>query len=85
MISHTWGDEEVTFDDIGKSHAASMIGYQKILHSSARALQDGFEWTLVDTCCIDKRSSADLSEALIPCINGTGTLIFATRFFQTFR
>lgn len=64
ILSHTWGDEEVTFDDIEKPHAVSMIGYQKILKSCAQARHDGFEWIWVDTCCIDKKSSAELSEAI---------------------
>jgi hypothetical protein len=64
ILSHTWGDEEVTFDDIDKPHAARMKGYQKILKSSAQALEDGFAWIWIDTCSIDKRSSAELSEAI---------------------
>jgi hypothetical protein len=64
ILSHTWGDEEVTFDDIDKPHAAGMKGYQKILESCAQALEDGFLWIWIDTCCIDKRSSAELSEAI---------------------
>ena len=39
-------------------------GYQKILRSCKQAERDGFEWLWVDTCCIDKRSSAELSEAI---------------------
>jgi hypothetical protein len=56
ILSHTWGDEEVTFDDIDKPHAARMKGYQKILKSSAQALEDGFAWIWIDTCSIDKRA-----------------------------
>ena len=29
-----------------------------------QAKLDGYEWVWVDTCCIDKRSSAELSEAI---------------------
>jgi hypothetical protein len=64
ILSHTWGDEEVTFDDIDKPHAVDMKGYHKILKSCAQALEDGYEWIWVDTCCIDKKSSAELSEAI---------------------
>jgi len=39
-------------------------GYQKILRSCKQAEKDGFKWLWVDTCCIDKRSSAELSEAI---------------------
>lgn len=64
ILSHTWNDEEVTFDDIDKPHAVSMKGYEKISRSCKQALKDGFEWIWVDTCCIDKKSSAELSEAI---------------------
>ena len=64
ILSHTWSDEEVTFDDIDKPHAVEMERYQKILGSCAQARQDGFEWIWIDTCWIDKRSSAELSEAI---------------------
>ena len=39
-------------------------GYRKILDSCKQAKKDGYEWLWVDTCCIDKRSSAELSEAI---------------------
>jgi len=39
-------------------------GYQKILKSCKQAKKDGYEWLWADTCCIDKRSSAELSEAI---------------------
>ncbi|KAF2650651.1 HET-domain-containing protein, partial [Lophiostoma macrostomum CBS 122681] len=64
ILSHTWGPEEVTFDDFSLPHARSMIGYDKIRRCCEQAVRDGFEWAWVDTCCIDKRSSAELSEAI---------------------
>ncbi|KIM66753.1 hypothetical protein SCLCIDRAFT_62188, partial [Scleroderma citrinum Foug A] len=39
-------------------------GYRKILDSCEQARKDGYRWLWVDTCCIDKRSSAELSEAI---------------------
>ena len=39
-------------------------GYKKIVDTCEQAKQDGYEWVWVDTCCIDKRSSAELSEAI---------------------
>ena len=39
-------------------------GYQKIFQSCEQARKDGYEWLWVDTCGIDKRSSAELSEAI---------------------
>ncbi|KAG6328881.1 hypothetical protein ID866_10209, partial [Astraeus odoratus] len=39
-------------------------GYKKILDTCKQASEDGFEWVWVDTCCIDKTSSSELSEAI---------------------
>lgn len=39
-------------------------GFQKIDKACQRALQDGYEFIWIDTCCIDKTSSAELSEAI---------------------
>lgn len=64
ILSHTWANDEVLFDDIDKPHVTSMGGYNKIFRCCERARNDGFEWTWIDTCCIDKSSSAELSEAI---------------------
>ncbi|KAK3357996.1 hypothetical protein B0T25DRAFT_431438, partial [Lasiosphaeria hispida] len=39
-------------------------GYTKILKTCERVLRDGYSYDWVDTCCIDKSSSAGLSEAI---------------------
>ena len=39
-------------------------GYRKIWYTCKQAEKDGYKWVWVDTCCIDKRSSAELSEAI---------------------
>uniref|UniRef100_A0A0C4DJ19 Heterokaryon incompatibility domain-containing protein n=1 Tax=Fusarium oxysporum (strain Fo5176) TaxID=660025 RepID=A0A0C4DJ19_FUSOF len=41
-----------------------MEGYQKIKKFGQEAANNGFDWVWVDTCCIDKKSSAELSEAI---------------------
>ncbi|KAF2689095.1 hypothetical protein K458DRAFT_329214 [Lentithecium fluviatile CBS 122367] len=64
ILSHTWGDGEVTFDDIDKPYAKDMAGYSKIVCCCRQAVLDGFEWVWIDTCCIDKRSSSELSESI---------------------
>ncbi|CAG8961804.1 hypothetical protein HYFRA_00013980 [Hymenoscyphus fraxineus] len=68
ILSHTWGDEEVTFQefshDIDKLKAAQKEGFKKIVDCSNQTLRDGYEYCWVDTCCIDKTSSAELSEAI---------------------
>lgn len=64
ILSHTWGEEEVLFEDIDKPNVSGMAGYAKILKCCQQGRDDGFDWAWVDTCCIDKRSSAELTEAI---------------------
>jgi hypothetical protein len=39
-------------------------GFNKIVNNCAQAVQDGHRYIWIDTCCIDKKSSAELSEAI---------------------
>jgi len=64
ILSHTWGENEVTFQDIHQSHALSMTGYEKIEYLCDQARKDDLQYAWIDTCCIDKTSSAELSEAI---------------------
>lgn len=65
ILSHVWGNDEVSLADIQDlSKAKEKRGFTKIEHSCAVALQEGYEWVWIDTCCIDKSSSAELSEAI---------------------
>jgi hypothetical protein len=66
ILSHTWGEEEITFPDMlnGIENAQNKAGYSKIQGCCIQAQQDGCDWIWVDTCCIDKRSSSELSEAI---------------------
>ncbi len=42
----------------------SRQGFDKLKNTCARAAADGFDYVWIDICCIDKRSSAELSEAI---------------------
>lgn len=66
ILSHTWGrkEDEVLFEDIISKKAKSKKGFAKVRGCCAKAREDGFEWVWIDTCCIDKSSSAELSEAI---------------------
>jgi hypothetical protein len=64
ILSHTWGQEEVLLDDICKGTARIKGGFRKLDGCCKKAAADGFEWVWIDTCCIDKSSSAELSEAI---------------------
>ncbi|KAK0649212.1 heterokaryon incompatibility protein-domain-containing protein [Cercophora newfieldiana] len=65
ILSHTWGDEELTLQDmLEKDKARRKAGFAKVEECCRQALKDGLEWAWVDTCCIDKTSSAELSETI---------------------
>ncbi|OAL52470.1 HET-domain-containing protein [Pyrenochaeta sp. DS3sAY3a] len=66
ILSHTWGKdhEEVTFKDLQTGLGAGKAGYQKIQFCADQTRKDGLRHFWVDTCCIDKTSSAELSEAI---------------------
>ena len=67
ILSHRWGseDEEVSYKQFRKgSVPADLPGLVKIQEFCRLADQRGLQWAWVDTCCIDKRSSAELSEAI---------------------
>jgi len=65
ILSHTWGDEEVTFQDWADLDKASRKkGFAKIKGACAKAREHRLEWVWVDTNCIDKTSSAELTEAI---------------------
>lgn len=64
ILSHTWEDEEVSYKDMRKGRFEGKKGYAKIKKCCEIALADHIDWAWIDTCCIDKGSSADLSEAI---------------------
>lgn len=64
ILSHTWEFEEVTFQDMQNGKAKDRLGYAKVLGTCAKAKSHGLRWVWMDTCCINKESSAELSEAI---------------------
>lgn len=66
ILSHTWGldNDEVTFQDIMSDRGRSKPGYGKVRFCGEQAVRDGLQYFWIDTCCIDKSSSAELSEAI---------------------
>jgi hypothetical protein len=64
ILSHTWDDEEVTFTDLKDGTAKDKVGYNKIQFCGQQAERDGLRYFWVDTCCINKSSSAELQEAI---------------------
>jgi hypothetical protein len=66
ILSHTWGPEadEVTIQNVEDGSARDKHAYQKIRFCGEQAAHDHLEYFWIDTCCIDKSSTAELSEAL---------------------
>jgi hypothetical protein len=66
ILSHTWGkdDEEVNFADVTQGSGHTKVGYEKLRFCGKQAEKDGLRYFWVDTCCIDKSSSAELSQAI---------------------
>ncbi|CAJ2505651.1 Uu.00g130450.m01.CDS01 [Anthostomella pinea] len=73
ILSHRWGPEEVTFRDLKDEPGLrdlqngarpSKHGYDKIQFCGNQAQRDGLVHFWVDTCCIDKSSSAELTKSI---------------------
>ncbi|KAI1858339.1 uncharacterized protein JN550_012789 [Neoarthrinium moseri] len=66
ILSHTWGPEEVTFQEYEQQVPSlrQKKGYSKIRGLCAEAGQKQLDFVWIDTCCIDKKSSSELSEAI---------------------
>jgi len=64
ILSHRWGKEEATFEDLQKGTGTKKAGYEKLRFCGKQARVDGLKYFWVDTCCIDKSSSTELAEAL---------------------
>ena len=63
ILSHRWGKEEVTFKEMIKKKARKGPRLTKIKSCCKLAASEGYEWVWIDTCCIDKKSSAEVSES----------------------
>ena len=65
ILSHRWEEEkEVSFQEFEVGKKQAWPGFLKIEKCCSLAKSRGFDWVWIDTCCIDKKSSAELSEAI---------------------
>lgn len=62
ILSHRWREEEITLQDLSRFDVRSMKGYSKLSKACGIARGMGFEYIWIDTCCIDQKSSSELSE-----------------------
>jgi hypothetical protein len=65
ILSHRWGEEEVSYQDYvnGRYHEEAQ-GYKKIKSCCDFARGNGQEWVWIDTCCLDKSSSHEMTEGV---------------------
>ena len=69
ILSHTWqkGEEVHLQEAISgglKAPRSRKLGHLKILRTCELAKHESYDYLWIDTCCIDKSSSAELSEAI---------------------
>ncbi|KAF7534732.1 hypothetical protein G7054_g5965 [Neopestalotiopsis clavispora] len=73
ILSHRWEEGEVSYKDVERAirkgsayleRIADRPGWEKIKRTAEQALRDSLEYIWVDTCCIDKTSSAELQESI---------------------
>jgi len=67
-LSHRWGatEDELTFQEIEHitERTLQKLGWQKLVRSCEAAKNLKCDWVWIDTCCIDKKSNAELQEAI---------------------
>ncbi|KAH9204602.1 P-loop containing nucleoside triphosphate hydrolase protein [Leptodontidium sp. 2 PMI_412] len=65
ILSHTWTEgQEVTYQDLITGAENGKSGYDKIKFCAEQAATDGFQYFWVDTCCINKSDSTELTTAI---------------------
>ena len=80
ILSHTWGNDEVTFQDLTTFHQSALAvekpgGFAKLQGFCKQVLArpvkgvGPIQYCWIDTCCIDKTSSAELTEAINSMFN----------------
>lgn len=65
ILSHTWLDNEVTYEDWNLKRNLSGLGYDKLVQFCRIAAADyGVSLAWMDTICIDKQSTSELDESI---------------------
>ncbi|KAF2257834.1 hypothetical protein CC78DRAFT_443456, partial [Lojkania enalia] len=66
ILSHTWEEdsEELLFQDVVNGTGRSKAGYKKVQFCGEQAKKDDLRYFWVDSSCIDRSNSTELSEAI---------------------
>lgn len=54
ILSHTWGKDEVSMQDLANPAVYEKEGYTKIAYTCNQAVRDNLDYAWVDTCKIHK-------------------------------
>ncbi|CAI6339961.1 unnamed protein product [Periconia digitata] len=64
ILSHTWGEEEILFQDLQNDSYRDKKSYNKIRFCGDQAEKDGIQYLWVDTCCINKADPVELQHSI---------------------
>lgn len=64
ILSHRWENEKITCRIVEERQQENVPGWAKVRDCCMLARTRHVQWIWVDTCCIDKTSSSELSEAI---------------------
>jgi len=84
ILSHRWEEKEVSCKEMRMGTAQAGQDLSKIHSCCKLAARRGFAWVWIDTCCIDKKSSAELTNQSIRCSDGMRTAQSATYIFPMY-
>lgn len=66
ILSHTWGEDEVSFrdmtresllDDYKRRKTRKKAGFMKVEKACDQAKRDGHTWVWIDTCVLTKKAA----------------------------
>lgn len=69
ILSHRWEEGEISLQELRENLNQHKRGWLKLRHFCEYAMRQGHDFVWMDTCCIDKSSSAELSEAINSMFN----------------
>lgn len=65
ILSHTWTKgKEISYNELVAGIGKGKAGYDKIRFCVEKAAEDSLQYSWVDTCCIDRSTSDELSTAI---------------------
>ncbi|EGP84901.1 uncharacterized protein MYCGRDRAFT_74475 [Zymoseptoria tritici IPO323] len=69
ILSHRWTGQELSYKDACFSTWPESEGSVKVKKCCELSKDMGYDWTWIDTCCIDKMNGSELTEAINSMFN----------------